>query len=86
MGESLIGTVRKEYCERGDHESERQLFFSRIFERKGRLEIGRRLLKLLGSALGFLRIGVIAADLRGDGTVPEMREEWIIAVIRGVRD
>ena len=43
-------------------------------------------MKLLGSALGFLRIGVIAADLRGDGTVPEMREEWIIAVIRGVRD
>ena len=43
-------------------------------------------MKLLGSAPGFLRIGVIAADLRGDGTVPKIREEWIIAVIRGVRD
>ena len=60
--------------------------FSRIFERKGRVEIWQRLLKLLGSAPGFLRIGVIAADLRGDGTVPKIREEWIIAVIRGVRD
>ena len=25
MGESLIGTVREEYCERGDHESERNI-------------------------------------------------------------
>ena len=50
------------------------------------MEIGRRLLKLLGSAPGFLRMGVIAADLRGDGTIPEVREEWIIAVIRGVRE
>lgn len=40
-------------------------------------------MKLLGSAPGFLRMGVIAADLRGDGTIPVIREEWIIAVIRG---
>ena len=40
-------------------------------------------MKLLGSAPGFLRIGVITADLRGDGTVTNMREEWIIADIRG---
>jgi hypothetical protein len=33
-----------------------------------------------------LRIGVIADDLRGDGTVPKLNKEWIIAVIRGVRD
>ena len=40
-------------------------------------------MKLLGSAPGFLRIGVIAADFRGDGTVPEMREGWIFAVREG---
>ena len=43
-------------------------------------------MKLLGSVPGFLRMGVIAADFRGDGTIPEMREEWIIAVIKGVRE
>lgn len=48
--------------------------FSRIFERNGRLEIGQRLLKLLGSEPGFLSIGVTAADLRDDGTEPEVRE------------
>jgi len=53
--------------------------FSRILERKGRLEMG--LLKLFGSAPGFLSIGVIAADFRDDRTIPEMREEWIMVVI-----
>ena len=49
--------------------------FYRILDRNGRLEIGRRLLKSLGSEPGFLSIGVTAADLRVDGTEPEVREE-----------
>ena len=48
------------------------------------MEIRWRLLKLLRSGPGFLTIGVIAADLRGDRTVLEMREEWII--IREARE
>ena len=50
---------------------------------KGRLEIGRRLLKLLGSEPGFLRIGETAAVLKGEGTEPVVREEWMMAAIRG---
>jgi len=41
---------------------------------------------MLGSKPGFLSIGVTAADLRGDGTEPEVREEWMMAVIRGSRE
>lgn len=41
---------------------------------------------MLGSEPGFFRIGVTAADLRDDGTEPEVREEWMIAVIRGRRE
>jgi len=41
----------------------------------GRFEIGRKLLKLLGSEPGFLRIGVTAAVLREEGTIPVAREE-----------
>ena len=40
---------------------------------KGRLEMGRRLLKLLGSEPGFLRIGETAAVLKGEGTEPVVR-------------
>lgn len=47
--------------------------------------MGRKLLNWLGSAPGFLSIGVIAADLRDDGTRPEVREEWMMAVIKGDR-
>ena len=54
--------------------------------RNGRLEMGRRLLKLLGSEPGFFRIGVTAADLRDEGTEPEVREKWMMAVIRGSRE
>ena len=50
---------------------------------KGRLEMGRRLLKLLGSETGFLRIGETAAVLKGEGTEPVVREEWMMAAIRG---
>lgn len=42
---------------------------------KGRLEMGRRFLKLLGSEPGFLRIGETAAVLKGEGTDPVVREE-----------
>ena len=57
-----------------------------IFARNGKLEIGRRLLKLLGSEPCFLSIGVTAADLRDDGTEPEVKEECMMAVIRGSRE
>ena len=49
---------------------------------KGRLEIGRRLLKLVGSAPGFFSIGVIAAVLKDAGTVPDVREKWMMAEMR----
>ena len=48
---------------------------------KGRLEMGRRLLKSLGSEPGFLRIGETAAVLKCEGTEPVLREEWMMAVI-----
>ena len=51
----------------------------------GRLEIGRKLLKLEGSAPGFFRIGVIAAVLKVVGKVPVVREEWMMAEMRGAR-
>ena len=53
---------------------------------KGRLEIGRRLLKLLGSEPGFFRIGVTAAVLKAGGTIPVDSEEWIMAEMRGSRE
>ena len=60
--------------------------FSRIWEMKGRFEMGHRLLKLLGSEPGFFRIGVTAATLKGEGKVPVVREEWMMAEMRGRRE
>lgn len=57
---------------------------SLIGMRDWRLE--RRLLRLLGSAPGFLSIGLTAAVLRGKGTIPVVREEWITCVMRGARE
>lgn len=42
----------------------RKVEFSRILARNGRLEMGWRLLRLLGSVLGFFSIGMIAAVFR----------------------
>lgn len=47
--------------------------------------MGRRLLRLLGSVLGFFSIGVIAAVVRGEGTVPVVRDERM-RVIGGARE
>lgn len=41
----------------------------------GKCEMGRRLLKSLGSEPGFLRMGVTAADLKDEGTMPVESEE-----------
>lgn len=41
---------------------------------------------MLGSALGFLRTRVIAADLNRVGTAPVKREECIISVIFEIRE
>lgn len=41
---------------------------------------------MLGSEPGFLRMGITAADLRAEGTIPEVREECMIAVIREDRE
>lgn len=59
--------------------------FSRSLEMKGRFDMGRKLLRSAGSEPGFLRRGVTAAVLRGEGTSPEMREAWMIFVMRGAR-
>ena len=53
---------------------------------KGRLDMGRKLLKLEGSAPGFFRIGVMAAALKDVGTVPVVREEWMMAEMRGTSE
>lgn len=58
---------------------------SKILDRKGRLEMGRKLLGFSGSRPGFLSIGVIAATLKAEGTVPEVREEFMMAVMSGLR-
>lgn len=55
------------------------MFFSRILEMKGRLEIGRRLLKSFGSNSGFLRKAETTAVLKVVGTIPGEREEWMMA-------
>lgn len=49
----------------------------------GRFEIGQKLLRLLGSKPSFLSIGVTAAVLRREGTIPVVREEWMISKMRG---
>lgn len=48
--------------------------------------MGRRLLKLVGSEPCFLTVGVIAATLKSDGTVPVLSEEWITAEMMGRRE
>ena len=50
-------------------------------DRKGRFQIGLKLLGLSGLSPGFFRIGVIAAILRDGGTMPEDREEVIVVVM-----
>lgn len=58
---------------------------SRILERKGRLEMGRKLSRLSGSRPGFFRRGEIVASLRVGGTVPELREVFMMLLMSGAR-
>lgn len=58
---------------------------SRIFDRKGRLEMGRKLLGSSGSRPGFFSIGVMAAILKAEGTVPEVRDEFTMSRTSGLR-
>ena len=51
--------------------------FSRIFEMNGTFETGRKFFRLLGSRLGFLIRGVIAAVLKAGGTTPSLKEAFI---------
>ena len=43
-------------------------------------------MKLLGSEPGFFIVGVIAADLKDEGTRPEVREECMMTVIMEARE
>lgn len=46
--------------------------------------MGLKLARFSGSKLGFLRSGVIAAILRGEGTWPDWSEWFIVFVMRGL--
>ena len=56
-----------------------------ILEINGRLEIVRKFFSSLGSRLGFLRRGKMTALLKAWGNKPELRDEFISAVIEGRR-
>ncbi len=51
---------------------------SRILAMKGRLEMGRKLLRLSKSTGVFLGTGVTAAILNAAGTIPQHKESFII--------
>ena len=48
--------------------------------------MGLKLLGSSGSRPGFLRRGVMAASLRDLGTVPEVRDEFMMSVMSGARE
>ena len=54
---SRIEKVRRGYCRRVVILTGRQRFFIKLFERKGRLEMGRKLLSVSGSSPGFFSRG-----------------------------
>ena len=41
---------------------------------------------MFGSEPGFFNMGVTAAVLKSEGTIPDESEEWIIADMRGSRE
>ena len=41
---------------------------------------------MLGSDPGFFGMGVTAAVLKAEGTIPDEREEWMIEDMRGSRE
>ena len=56
-----------------------------IFDIKMRLETGRKFFKLFGSREAFLRRGLITADLKVDGKVPDDKEKLMMFVRVGRR-
>lgn len=48
--------------------------------------MGQRVLKSLGSAPGFLSMGVMTVVLKDEGTIQKVREECIIPVIKEDRE
>ena len=56
---------------------------SRTFDRKGRLEMGRKLFMMSGLRPGFLMMGVTAASFREDGTEALLSEELMILETSG---
>lgn len=55
-------------------------------DKKGRFDIGWKLLKSFDCRPGFFIIGIIIAFFKAVETEPEVREKWIISVIKEERE
>ena len=59
--------------------------FSRILDRKGRLEMGRQFFKRFLSSDGFFNRGLTMAVFRSGGTMPVVRDVLMMFVMVGKR-
>ena len=60
--------------------------FLEDFGNEGQIRDGTEVIKVGRICTGFFRIGVIASVLNDEGTIPVVREEWMMAEMRGARE